>query len=311
MKILVRGPNWLGDAIFARPFHKGLREHYRDAELVLLSHPRALGAGEEEFFDRVLTLTPGKPISEKFDLAVTLPASLSSAFLLWRMGIPHRVGFAELAARPFLTTSLPWRGRKSGLHKSELYLELLELLTGKKTKLMASVPTNASSRGRTIVVGPGASLPLREWPYFVELCEAIPAKFPGYSLKIVGAPADVKWKSLFARSPHAKGWEDHIGNTTLGGLKEICSTASLVIANDTGLAHVAATLCGTPTLVLFGPGDPHYVMPRGEKVEAIRAEIPCSPCESATCRAPFGYQRCLREVPVTDVLARISRILSL
>lgn len=310
MKILVRGPNWLGDAIFARSFYSGLRAHYPDAKISLWSHPRALGIGEGEWFDEVIPFDT-RNIPRGFDLGISLPASLSSAYYLWRAKIKTRVGFAELAAEVFLTTALRWKGRSSGLHKSALYLSLLELLTGKAYPLL-NPEVKEARREKKILLGPGASLPLREWPYYLELCDLIAQRFPDYALEIVGAPTDQKWRFILRRAKHAKRWIDRIGDTSLAQLKETCSKASLVIANDSGLAHVAATLCGAPTLVLFGPGDPAYIAPAGSHVICVRdAELPCSPCESAVCIAPYGYQRCLRNISAEKVLELAAKALSL
>jgi ADP-heptose:LPS heptosyltransferase len=123
----------------------------------------------------------------------------------------------------------------------------------------------------------------------------------------VGGRAEEKWRPRFARLGHA-GIDDRIGRTTLAELVDLCARAELVVANDSGVAHLASSLAGAPTVVLFGPGDPAYIMPRGPNVVAARVSIPCSPCEKARCRAPCGYQRCLRDLSLDSVLAKVDEI---
>ena len=66
--------------------------------------------------------------NEKYDLAISLSASVSSSLLLFFARIPNRIGFAESGSQIFWTDSLKWKGRNSGMHKSALYLELLNYL---------------------------------------------------------------------------------------------------------------------------------------------------------------------------------------
>ena len=42
-KILIRGPNWIGDAVLAIPAMKAIRAHFSDAEITLLVRPWVSG----------------------------------------------------------------------------------------------------------------------------------------------------------------------------------------------------------------------------------------------------------------------------
>lgn len=321
-RLLVRAPNFIGDHVMARPFYEALRAAYPDARLTCLAPEPVLGVDTSAWFDETLVLGPGdrafpggayragKTLRGRFDLGVTLPASISSALLLYAAGIPARVGFAEAGAELFLTASLRWPGRAGRRHKSELYLELLGFLTAREAPLPA--PPRAR-RGVTveplIVVAPGASLPLREWPYFLELLVALRTRYPGYSICVVGSGGEEKWHS-FLRRLADPGVTDLVGRTSIDELVRLCARAAVVVANDSGAAHLAATMAGAPTVVLFGPGDPAYVAPRGPRVAVARVrDLPCSPCEKPYCRSPYGYQRCLRALAPEAVLEQVADIL--
>src|SRR4051812_2419439 len=115
-RIVVRAPNWIGDQVMAIPFYQALRELYPDAEISLFGVPAVLALPLPVTFVQRLALvraggsTPWRfwkqsraLRSHRFDLAITLTASLSSALLLRAAGIGQRVGFAETAARWLLT----------------------------------------------------------------------------------------------------------------------------------------------------------------------------------------------------------------
>jgi len=306
VRVLVRSPNWIGDQVMARGALRALRAFFAADELVLLAPPPVreveLGVHFEGF------LPVGAPLrGESFDVAVGFPASVSSALAFWRAGIPKRIAFAEPLAKPFLTRAVPWRGRAAGVHKSALYDRLAELVTGRPVPPV-SPPARSARRVDTLVVAPAASLPLREWPRHPELWRELRRRFPRYRIQIVGGSADEAWKPAIARAADP-GIEDWIGRTSVAEVTRLCGEAAVVVAADSGVAHLSATLAGTPTVVLFGPGDPAYVIPTGPAVAVRVGDLACSPCESARCRAPFGYQRCLRDLDVAAVVAAVERAL--
>lgn len=117
-RILVRGVNWLGDAVMTTPALLRLREKYRDARIALLTpaklrdlwrhHPavdEAIGfdAGEG-------LLSVGRTLrAGKYDLALVLPNSPRSALEVWLAGIPQRIGYARSWRNWFLTRAVATR----------------------------------------------------------------------------------------------------------------------------------------------------------------------------------------------------------
>lgn len=155
----------------------------------------------------------------------------------------------------------------------------------------------SSLREKIIVIAPEASISLREWPYFKELILELRKKYSSYKIKIVGNKNAKLWDLKEV------GVENLVGKTTLNQVKEICQKAALVIGNDSGLVHIAATLADAPTLVIFGPGNPNYIKPLGSCVEEIRlSNLLCSPCESRVCKKVYGYKVCLNQLAVQEVI---------
>ena len=111
-RILVRGTNWLGDAVMTTPALLRLREKFPDAHIAILApkklrdlwlhHPAA---------NETISFTPGESVfsvgnklrSGKFDLALVLPNSPRSALEVWLAGILQRIGYARPWRNWFLT----------------------------------------------------------------------------------------------------------------------------------------------------------------------------------------------------------------
>jgi heptosyltransferase-2 len=114
-RILVRGTNWLGDAVMTTPALLRLREKFPGTHIGLLcpeklrelwlNHPVvdetiSFAAGEGVF-------SIGKKLrSGKFDLALVLPNSPRSALEVFLAGIPQRIGYARPWRNFFLTQAI-------------------------------------------------------------------------------------------------------------------------------------------------------------------------------------------------------------
>jgi heptosyltransferase-2 len=117
-RILIRGVNWLGDAVMTTPALLRLRERFPGAHIALLTpeklrelwpnHPAvnetiSFEAGEGAF-------SIGKKLrAGNFDLALVLPNSPRSALEVFLAGIPQRIGYARPWRIFFLTQAIPPR----------------------------------------------------------------------------------------------------------------------------------------------------------------------------------------------------------
>lgn len=105
--ILVRGVNWLGDAVMTTPALMRLRERFPQAQITILT-PEKLGPLylHHPAIDRVLMFAPREPVlgvaawlrEERFDLGIILPNSPRSALEQFLGRVRERAGFAR-----------PWR----------------------------------------------------------------------------------------------------------------------------------------------------------------------------------------------------------
>ena len=106
MKILVRGTNWIGDAVMSIPALRELRRILPDAKITL--HTRSWADGlfrDAAFIDDLVTFDPHKwkfkdvldnsdfLREDRYDLALLFPNSFESALTTYLSKIPQRFGY--------------------------------------------------------------------------------------------------------------------------------------------------------------------------------------------------------------------------
>jgi heptosyltransferase-2 len=117
-RILIRGVNWLGDAVMTTPALLRLRALWPHAHITLLTADKLAGLWPgHPAVDAVLTFAPGESVwqlagrlrAEQFDFALALPNSTRTALELWLARIPQRVGYANAGRNWLLTQAVPHR----------------------------------------------------------------------------------------------------------------------------------------------------------------------------------------------------------
>ncbi len=158
-RILIVMPNWLGDAVMATPFLRSMRELNPKAHIAAIGRPLVQPVlSGLEFVNEPLAYSvgsSGKPDAQKtaamlarksFDLAILLPNSFRSSWILWRAGIPRRLGYNREYRRALLTDTI------NPIRRSQEEIQL-QLARGAVRKLMLqqAVPGDAAlcSDGRT------------------------------------------------------------------------------------------------------------------------------------------------------------------
>jgi heptosyltransferase-2 len=114
-RLLIRGTNWLGDAVLTTPALMRLREKFPGAHIAVLT-PEKL----EQLWlhhpavDEVISFSPGQGVfsvagklrERKFDAALVLPNSPRSAMEVFLAGISNRIGYARPWRNFFLTQTV-------------------------------------------------------------------------------------------------------------------------------------------------------------------------------------------------------------
>jgi heptosyltransferase-2 len=150
-RILVRGANWLGDAVMTTPALLRLREAFPGSEIALLTHTKLakLWLGHPAI-DQVIEFAAGESVfaagrklrARNFDLALILPNSPRSALEAWRAGIPRRVGLARPWRNWFLTQAIPPRAGQVEMRKRSAN-EIRQLLADERKPQPPALPAAA------------------------------------------------------------------------------------------------------------------------------------------------------------------------
>src|SRR5436190_2015050 len=117
-RILVRGVNWLGDAVMSTPALLRLREHFPDAHICLLTPEKLRDLWlQHPAVNETISFAPGEGVfsigrrlrEQNFDLALVLPNSPRSALEVFVARIPRRIGGSWPWRNWFLTEVIPPR----------------------------------------------------------------------------------------------------------------------------------------------------------------------------------------------------------
>jgi heptosyltransferase-2 len=252
--------------------------------------------------------------SRRWDLGVVFAESFSSALLLRLAGARRTVGYGTDGRRFLLSVAL--RRERLGL-RPHLVREYMALAVAAGARdideipsLIVGEPLGAEARdllsradldaGRPLVgLCPGAAYgPSKRWP--AERFSAVGRELEsrGASIAVFGSAAEVDLASEVSRT--IPGSASLAGMTSVGLLAGCLSQCAVVIANDSGAAHLAAAV-GAPVVAIFGSTDASWTRPIGPRVAVVKTEdLPCVPCFGKECDR--GYA-CLTEVSEHEVVA--------
>ena len=327
-RLLVRAPNWLGDAVMAIPAMAALRNAYPESHLTLAAPASVAPLFNEDTPvapDSVLALAGGRAGREplkngQFDACVLFPNSFGSAWAVRRAGISERWGYRSSARGWLLTRAIKKPAGRAPVHQADYYRELVRGLgvnCGDGPPVISASATSLErghallrqhrwpSDARYMAVMPGAAYgQAKQWP--ADRMAATVARLVrerGVRCIVLGASSDrpaaraiESW--LREHAPHeAPLVLDLAGQTSLGALIGLLSRAEFCVSNDSGGMHVAAAL-GRHVIAIFGPTDERVTRPIGEHA-VITESVFCRPCMLRDC--PIDH-RCMKRITVERVV---------
>jgi heptosyltransferase-2 len=312
--VVVRSPNWLGDAIMSLPAVRNLKT-LAGSHPVTVAAPAKLAALWEAcpFVDRVLPLHQPRTLrataaalrSGGFAAAVLLPNSLRAAAEAVWAGIPQVIGYSGHFRRWILTSMIePADFTPARQHQQFYYLDLISALGGpEQTNFPALHPHGVRPAllpdQAPLCLCPGAEYgPAKRWPVerYAETARTLAEKTRA-PLLILGAKNDEAVAAqLAAALPDALNL---CGKTSLQELMHILAAARLVLSNDSGAMHLASAL-GAPTVAIFGSTEPRRTGPLGSRTRILRRHVPCSPCFLRGCPLDFACMTQIKPGEVAD-----------
>lgn len=148
-KLLIRAPNWVGDAVMALPALRELRRIFGDSLITLAARPWVAGLFENEgladnlvpvrdasgFFNRArhFISDANRLRRERFDYAVLLPNSFGSALAARAGGAKKIAGYAADGRRLLLDHVISFDPGYKKLHQVRYYLNIAAQIESKLT----------------------------------------------------------------------------------------------------------------------------------------------------------------------------------
>jgi ADP-heptose:LPS heptosyltransferase len=343
-KILVMKFFGMGSVLLASPMLAGLRATYPSAELAFLTFAsnrdlvERLGAVDRVYFLRTgsfiqfagdLLRALGSIRRERYDVTIDMEFfSKFSTIVAYLSGSPIRIGYylRQLWRGDLLTHQVYYNQHK---HITEVFGALVaplgvDVARGRLARpaVRAEEPAAAARLLSSVGVLPGERTVCfnvnasdmsfeRRWPMreFVALANAMLDELD-VKLLFIGAPSDVAYVAeVVARLDRPDRVLNLAGRTTLGELLCILRDSVLLVSNDSGPLHLAASL-GVPTVSFFGPETPTLYSPVGNDSLVFYGGLYCSPClnvfnvKTAPCK---GENACMQGIRA-DVVLDATRI---
>lgn len=249
--------------------------------------------------------------AQHFDVAVVFTVfsqtPFPAAMLAYLAGIPRIAAHVRERAYKLISDAVAESEPECGIrHEAQRQIDLVASLgwRASDTRLRVRVPEAARRRvasllppGRWMAVAPGASAPSRRYP---------PAMF-GAALKQLAGEG---WRFLVTGGADEALLADEViaaagtgrslaGQLSLAELAALIEAAPVLIANNSGPAHLAAAV-GTPVVDLYALTNPQHT-PWQVPHRVLSHDVPCRWCYASVCKA--GHHLCLEGVAPAEVAA--------
>lgn len=334
-RILIRGVNWLGDAVMTIPALRSIRQAYPKAHIALLVKPTVAKLFEAApYIDEIILydrqhsgmrgkLRLGRELrTHNFTHAILLQNAFDAALIAWLARIPNRIGYSRDGRGMLLTQAIPFNGEDRKLHHIDYYLDMLKSagiaavksepwleLTLSERK--AAFELIAPMRRPIVGLNPGAAFgSAKHWPVdrFKRVAESVINELGG-SVIVFGGPAELDIAARIGGTAVVpKGRLLPLaGMTTVRELMALIAACDVLVSNDSGPMHIGYAV-RTPLVGIFGSTEPDLTGPLARKGNIVlRGKSACTPCFERTCKLP--RIECMESISVDAVMGAVKALL--
>jgi heptosyltransferase II len=294
-RVIVCGPNWLGDGVMSMPAIQVLKHKMPECRITMLVKPGVAPLWRmHSCVDKVIELNEGlsgtmaaaMDIRERdADVAFVLPNSFRSALIPFLGRVRVRIG-ARADFRSWMLTELVDTAPEDLLHMHQMweYFKIFGLSfdDGRDIVPMIHVPKavvdevkgsfRVGSGENWIGLIPGAARgPSKRWPadYFAEVGRSL-SRRTGCGVFVFGTANERTLGDEICAVVGDKAY-NLTGRTTIPELIVLLGLCKLVVTNDCGGMHLAAA-AGAKVTAVFGLTDPSRTGPIGPGHVVINAE---------------------------------------
>ncbi len=335
-KILIIGPSWVGDMVMAQSLFMTLKAAYPACTIDVLAPAWSLPLLERmpEISERIVNPLQhgefnvmaryklGRSLqSVNYDQAIILPNAWKAALIPFFAKIPKRTGFLGECRWGLLNDARKLDKGKLTMTVQRFVALGLAYDAPQPTEFKKpSIPTSATGQAavsqkfgltadtKILALCPGAEYgPSKRWPaeYFAAVANTKLKQ--GWQVWLLGSDKDKEAADTIAALTNGQ-CRNFIGLTTLTEGVDLLSLANSVIANDSGLMHLAAAL-GKKVIAIYGSTPPGFAPPLSDSALSLSLALPCSPCRKRICPLyPVGHPdhtKCLTGIKPEQILELI------
>ncbi len=335
--IVVRSPNWLGDAIMALPAMTCIKKALPEGCGFFVVCPDNLSPlySSIPWVSKIITTGSGHSSlnKEKLKELSELRAGLGFLFVnsfrsawYFRKTVPKVYGASNGLRNILLTRSfrVKWHEKKSYSeeHQSYKYLSMVYELGCEKwdenypeftlidsSELRDQKIKTFLEEGNVMVVAPGAAYgPAKRWDAssYNEVCRYWMKEKNG-RVVIVGANNETETAESVVLGLDNSRILNLAGKTNLKELIYILKKSDICISNDSGVMHLGSAL-DTKGVAVFGSTDPFATGPLSKNWTVLLKKQSCSPCFSRECVNPEKTYMCLQSITPADVIEAIEKV---
>lgn len=313
-RIMIRGTNWVGDAVMTLPAIEAVRRIFPQSRITVLAKPWVLSVYEgHPAVDDVIPYerangfasgitgikrTVARVRREKFDLAILLQNAFEAAFVAFMGRIPCRIGYSTDCRGILLTHPARKNRRILRVHQVEYYLNILRMMGWAAETADPHLYVSKEDRekgvkileshdltGDDYIVGlsPGAIYgSAKRWPAerFSEIGDRACERW-GARTVVLGTAKEASICEEVCRAM-SNNAINLCAETSLREAMGVIERCDFFVTNDSGLMHIAAAL-GVPTVAIFGPTDTVTTSPRGLRTRIVTRNAQCAPCLKQEC----------------------------
>ena len=221
----------------------------------------------------------------EYEAVISLGQRWTVGLLLWLTGIPKRVGYAGNGGI-FLSDPIPLKTEQYAAH---MYHDLLQGMNINTTFKGISINVlkkdiawaeaeqqrlGVAESGYILIHGGSSKLAQikgidKIYPtnYWLEIISQLQQKQPNLPVVLVKGPEDGAWSSEISQSSRDV---KIVIPGDVGKLAAFIAAANLMLCTDSAPMHLAVAV-GTYTIALFGPTDPKKLLPKSDRVIAVKS----------------------------------------
>lgn len=321
--ILVRSPNWVGDAVVSTAVLRPLRDYFKNEKIIVVAKDYVSGIFKNNpYINDIIIFRGFKDSIKKIkgDIGIVLPNSFSSALLFALSGVKRRIGYRS-EQRSFLLTDAITMPKLRKEHLMENYKRVVHTIikNGDPAGFTPEVFLSKDEEGKPIferfnihnikpvIIDPGSAYgKAKVWQVekYAGLIDYM-MKVKKLPVVLLGSKDGVHLVKEIIKMTDCTPFI-LTGKLSLRESIVAISKCNLFISPDTGGMHIAASL-GVKQIAIFGSSSPLWTGPLNPRSRVIYKNLPCSPCFKRRC--PKETYECFNKITLEDVKQRVKELL--